>query len=55
MENSAEDIPLCFVKKPITGVESSKVGIVPLMNQILRPEEKCARKNKRIENVDSVQ
>ena len=55
MENSAEDIPLCFVKKPITGVESTKVGIVPLMNQILCPEEKGSRKNKRIENVDAVQ
>ena len=55
MEDSTEDIPLCFVKKTMSGVKSSKVGIVPLMNQILRPEEKGTRKNKRIENVDPVQ
>ena len=55
MEDSTEDIPLCFVKKPITGVESIKMGTVPLMNQIFRPEQKGTRKDKRIENVDSVQ
>lgn len=55
MENSAEDIPLCFVKKPITGMEFFKAGSFPLMNQIFRPDEKGTRKYKRIENIDSVQ
>ena len=55
MEDSTEEILLGFVEKTITDVESIKVGIFPLMKQILRPEEKGRRKNKRIENVDAVQ
>ena len=55
MEDSTEDIPLCFVKKQLSGVETFRLGIIPLLNQVLRPVEKCTRKNKRIENVDSVQ